>query len=228
MGKGLPKKYAKMGFKKGWREYKKARAAAKRKRKSSAKTKPKSSSKRSTRSSSKGNPGGRRGMRIGKALQALKAVFNYGAAAIGSATGPGDAEYKMKNAVGRYTGYDTDSGTWDVNRALPTWQGIAATALMQYADAKTRHYGNISKLKLLDIAEEALPIFQTYTAGGDMGAMANGYNRRTTGYSGVGAWGGWDFEFLKPYATVKAVRIGLDFLGARKFINKRLPKGINL
>lgn len=37
--KGLPKKYAKMGFKKGWREFKKAKRAAKRKRKKSRSSK---------------------------------------------------------------------------------------------------------------------------------------------------------------------------------------------
>lgn len=54
--KGLPKKYAKMGFKKGWVAYKKALASAARKRKSSTK---KTVKKRST-TAKKSNPGGRR------------------------------------------------------------------------------------------------------------------------------------------------------------------------
>jgi hypothetical protein len=167
---------------------------------------------------------------MGAIVAGIKAALNYGAAPIGSSQelSLGTWEAKAKNAVARYTGYSADHGDWDVDRATPTWQGLATTAIMQYADAKTRHYGNISRKKLLDIAEEAIPILQTYEAGGDLGNMAINYNAFTTGYGGKGTWGTYSFDHVKPYATVKAVRIVADFFGARTWINRRLPKGLNL
>lgn len=228
MGKGLPKKYAKMGFKKGWREYKKTKRKTASKRKGGKK---KSGKKKYSKSYSKpSNPGGGASTpKLGKIFASIKGAVNYGASAIGASQIQGTAGQKMENAVTRYSGYNPADGTFNIDRALPTWQGVATTALLQYADAKTRHYGNISRKKLLDIAEEAVPMFQAYVDGGDAALMTNSYNAATTGNNAMAAqYGRYELDYVKPYATMKAVRIGLDFLGVRKFINKRLPKGLNL
>jgi len=50
---GLPKKYAKMGFKKGWEEYKKTAAYKKSKKKSKSARKSKKKSKKKSKSTSK-------------------------------------------------------------------------------------------------------------------------------------------------------------------------------
>lgn len=231
MGKGLPKKYAKMGFKKGWREYKKSKGKTSKKR-SSPKRKRKRSSRRYTRSSSKGNPGGASTPKIGAVFRGLKAAFNYTAAAQGAYTETGSIEGALRNAVARYTGamvYDTGQVDFDPKTyAFPNWQGMAVETGIQYLDAKTRHYANVSRKKLLDIAEEAIPIAYAYGQGGDMATMADNYHQVTTGYSMRGAFGNFDIGRTKPYVLTKLLRVGLDYLGARKFINKRLPKGLNL
>jgi hypothetical protein len=175
-------------------------------------------------------------MKLGGALQKLKAILNYGAPAIGAATYPtlGTTSAKFENAVARYTGYNASMpGTeaqplWSTDYCGDAWQGIGTAALFQYVDAKTRHYGNISRKKLLDIVEEAIPVFLAYDRGGSTTAMVTHYNQSTTGYNSASLYGDYQFEHVKPYATAKAVRIGLDIFGVRKWINRRLPKGINI
>jgi hypothetical protein len=169
-------------------------------------------------------------MKLGGIFRKIKGVFNLSAGVQGSATGRslGDAEAKLHNAIARHTGYSQPHGDWNIDRALPTYQAIATEGLIQYIDGKTRHYGNISRKKLLDIAEEAVPIIQAYSAGGDMAQMANQYHMNTQGYQMSSIWGDYNASRTKAYLTVKGIRILGNMSGLVPWLNKRLPKGVNL
>lgn len=73
---GLPKKYAKMGFKRGWREYKKIHGSKKRAspKKSASRKKSYSKPKGGRKNMAKGGIGGLFGSGIGKGLMAGVAV----------------------------------------------------------------------------------------------------------------------------------------------------------
>jgi len=176
------------------------------------------------------------GTKLGAAFRKIKAIFNLTAGVQGSATLPGvSVEGKMLNALARHTGvYAHPSYTaFDVNRAIPTWEAIGTEMFIQYVDGRTRHFGNISRHKLLDIAEELMPIVIAHTDGGlatDYGTgFARSYHKQTQGYDmSAGQYGDWDLSRVNPYAAVKIARIVGNALGFIPWVNKRLPKGINL
>lgn len=234
MGKGLPKKYAKMGFKKGWKEYKAQQRKTAAKRKNPPKPKSKSSSKPSTTFSNPG--GGARTDKLGAIFKKIKAAFNLTAAAQGSATYPSgtwNLEDKLENAIARHTGYLSGTDEINIDYALETYKGIATEIGVQYFDSKTRHFGNISKGKLLDVAEELIPIVMAHEdakqTGKYMTNFARSYHKLTQGYDMHGGlWGDWDLDRAKGYLTVKIVRAIGNKTGAVSFINKHLPKGLNL
>lgn len=225
-----------MGFKKGWKAYKAQQRKTKSKRKSSPKPKSKGSTRRSTRSSNPG--GGVRTEKLGGLFKRIKSAFNLTAAAQGAAVYPGmDFEDKLELALARHTGIYEPGGVggldFNVDRCLETYKGIATEIVVQYFDSKTRHFGNISKGKLLDIAEELLPIAQAHEdakrAPDYLTQAARNYHKYTQGYDMQDyPWGSWNFERMKPYATIKIVRAVGNKTGFIPFINKHLPKGLNL
>jgi len=176
------------------------------------------------------------GTKLGAAFRKIKAVFNLTAGVQGAATMPGrSVEEKMNFALARHTGVFPDPAMtpFDINRAIPTWEGIGTEMFIQYVDGRTRHFGNISRHKLLDIAEELMPIIIAHTDGGnavDYGTgFARSYHKQTQGYDmSAGTYGDWDLSRVNPYAAVKIARIVGNALGFIPWVNKRLPKGINL
>lgn len=220
-----------MGFKKGWKAYKAQQRKTKAGRRTSTKTKSKTSTRRSARSSNSG--GGRKVPKLGGIFKKFKAAFNLTAAAQGSATMPGTLEQKLENAIARHTGYLSGTDEIDINYALETYKGIATEIGVQYFDAKTRHFGNISKGKLLDVAEELIPIVMAHEDAKQtdtyMTNFARKYHKLTQGYDmHDGLWGSWDIDRAKGYLTVKLIRAIGNKTGAVSYINRHLPKGLNL
>lgn len=223
-----------MGFKKGWKAYKAQQRKTKSKRKSSPKPKSKGSTRRSTRSSNPG--GGARTQKMGALFKKLKAIFNLSSGAQGAYVNSGSLDGALRNALARYTGvmlYDTGLTKFDTDFAKDNWAGMASEIGVQWIDSKTRHFGNMSRGKLLDIVEEAVPIIMAHEdakgAPDYMTQAARNYHKYTQGYDMLdGSFGTWNFDRMKPYATVKGVRIVANKLGIIPWINKRLPKGINL
>ena len=182
-------------------------------------------------------------MKLGATFRKLKAAFNFTAGIQGAATLPGaDSERKMRDALSRHTGVMTHADgrmEFNIDAAVPTWQALGTEGLIEYFDGKTRHFGNITRHKLLDIAEELLPIWMAHTDGSASpdymtGAMRS-YHKQTQGYdmhgmnaaTGMGG-GDWDLSRVNTYAAVKIVRAIGNASGFTKWINRRLPKGLNL
>ncbi len=120
---GLPKKYAKMGFKKGWREFRKS----KRKRsKPKAKPKPKrrSSPKRKVSSVTK-----RRSFLNTQTVMRLARVAALVGPAAGIALGTGSARAKIRDALIAYTGYNIDNGSFNLARLGQGWLPFISTSL---------------------------------------------------------------------------------------------------
>lgn len=142
----------------------------------------------------------------------------------------------MERALARYTGVvlpDLGGVSFNVDYAAETWKSIGTEAVVQWFDSKTRHFGNISRMKLLDIAEEAIPMVMANEdaalSGDYLTQFARSYHKYTQGYDmHSGFWGDWDFDRMKPYATVKAIRAIGNKFGIIPWINKHLPKGVNL
>lgn len=121
---GLPKKYAKMGFKEGWKAYKKAKRS---------RSRPKS---RSTR-----NPGGAKRMAKGFLnAQTLMKFVRIGALAAPAATAilePGrPLDYKLKNALRMYTGFNVNDGSFDWSWLVRGWTPYLASVLATYGIPK--------------------------------------------------------------------------------------------
>jgi hypothetical protein len=177
--------------------------------------------------------------KLGAIFKKFKAAFNISAPAQGSATSPSlmGADMKMRNALARYTGVqipDLGGKTyWNIDYCLESWKGIVTEVGVQYFDSKTRHFGNLSRTKLLDVAEELLPMVMAHEDAKDsptyLTDFARQYHKYTQGYDmHDGRWGGWNFDYMKPYATIKAVRAIGNKTGLIPKINKHLPKGVNL
>lgn len=233
-GKGLPKKYAKMGFKKGWREYKKTKRRTKSKRRSPPK---KRSYKRSSRGRS--NPSGGRSTskmsKFGKLYKDLRTTSNIFAPAANPFSprfAGAPIEAKAKRAFRNYFAYDLDTADFNFEYATPTWAGIATSMVNDYFDRKTGTAKRMSKGHLLDIAKEAIPIAEAHFTASGTGnyawVFADRYNKATCGYSLDNH--DHDLGRVTPYATAK----GLVWLARTFFspflskVNERLPKGLNL
>ena len=241
MGRGLPKKYAKMGFKKGWREYKKTagyrrahglKGGTKAKKSSPTKKSPKSSSRPS-------NPAGgaktSATAKIGVIVRRARTALNLTAPGWGSMFAPGTRTFedKLYEAIARYSGYDPASGTVDIESAVPAYQGISISLINDWADRKLRNSARISKGKIFPIISELLPMLRARAdvvegATSPMYEAARHYNKRTDGYDP----GNHTFALnrVEEYAVGKALVavynkvIPQDWKSAA---NAVLPKGMN-
>jgi len=237
MARGLPKKYAKMGFKKGWREYKKTPGY----RRAHGMKPLKGGSKPSGRPS---NPAGGHNTttqaKIGLWFRKLRTLFNF--------TAPGlSVQYryptmglrdKANMLLRHYTGFYIQVAPkmhWDPDSAIPSWQGMAVSAVNDWVDRKTRTSAKISRGKIVHILKEALPVLQAhydasirYPGDSYSWVFANAYNKYTTGYSLMEH--DWDGSRLTPYITAKLLAVGYDYLvptSIKRGINRLLPKGVN-
>lgn len=114
---GLPKKYAKMGFKKGWKAYKASKK----------KTKSKSSPKK-TKSVKK----------IGKSFLSASTIFKF--LRLGSLIAPGVAEYqrtkKIPEAFMAYSGWVPGYNRFDMATFLRMWTPFIMTNLVTFGVGK--------------------------------------------------------------------------------------------
>ena len=132
---GLPKKYAKMGFKRGWAAYKKSRRGTK--RRSSTTTR-----RRSPRRTRRAKPikGGRK---MGKSFLNTQTLMKFvrlgalAAPAIGIAMQAGlSTQRKIKQGIRAYTGFDLTSGKFDFGRAVQGWLPYLGAVLFTYGIPK--------------------------------------------------------------------------------------------
>lgn len=137
MNKGLPKKYAKMGFKEGWRAYK----ASKRKRTASVSGKPKKVKGGGHRMAKKSLITQARGLAY-IAIPAVQTKFDYDALVAAGRTSS-DA---IKQAAGRWAGKSPSTGefSWDV--AIQQYTPIATWTVADTLLAKLGVYRKVSRL----------------------------------------------------------------------------------
>ena len=117
---GLPKKYAKMGFKKGWAAYKRDKGSSRRKRNPS---KPRSG-------------GGRVAKKRG--FLSLNTIYRF--ARLGAFAAPGVVEAisthstqgKIQNIIRMYSGFDVPSGSWNWRSMLQGWMPFVGVSLVTY------------------------------------------------------------------------------------------------
>jgi len=217
-----------MGFKKGWREYKKTKRGTAKKRKASAGKKTKKSSKSYSKAS---NPvGGRKMEGIGSMLRKVKLVQDVAAAAEGTNLLPGTWTDKAKNAARRYVAWDYDTGNFNVDWATPNWKGIGVSLIEDWVDGKTGHAAGVSRYAIADLVEEGIPIFRAYV---DTTEAEHSTTRRfvrwtkyRTGYDADA--NDFDIDRAKEFLIAKGIRIGLRKSGIAAKINRRLPKKVNI
>lgn len=127
---GLPKKYAKMGFKKGWKAYKASKKG----------TKTKAKSKKS-RSRPKAKGGNRRmGKKGGFNTQKIFKLVRIGALALPAVARMTDnrvsMEGRVRNALKAYTGYDIANKSFRLQDAAEGWMPFVAASLITYGVPK--------------------------------------------------------------------------------------------
>ena len=132
---GLPKKYAKMGFKRGWAAYKRARGTSRTKRRS---TRARKAPRRIRRA--KPIKGGRK---MGKSFLNTQTLMKFvrlgalAAPAIGIAMQAGlSTQRKIKQGIRAYTGFDLTSGKFDFGRAVQGWLPYLGAVLFTYGIPK--------------------------------------------------------------------------------------------
>lgn len=119
MGRGLPKKYAKMGFKKGWKAYK-----------ASKRGKTSSSKKKSGNPNSKGGRSLVRGFSYRTFIPILKTVA-FGAPAYYTWTRTGGGpEQKVNAVIEIYTGFNMSTGSFDFSKLSTGWMPLLTTSLV--------------------------------------------------------------------------------------------------
>lgn len=130
---GLPKKYAKMGFKKGWREYKKSKRKSGTKRRTYTKPRKtrKTRRKRRTVTKKKRNNSGGRGMRLH--IGALAGALVPSIVDLADGIAGGDPMGGALEVAKGWTGYDATTGEWDMGKPMVYYgsaiAGIIATKL---------------------------------------------------------------------------------------------------
>jgi len=247
MGKGLPKKYAKMGFKKGWREYKKTagwRRAHGLKGGTKAKSSPtKKSQKSSTRRS---NPGGAK-MSASKYVQEkwgtlwrkLRTMLNVAAPGLRAWSPPLRSmpfEWKCAHVLRNYSGFQVATPgvhqEWNIDHAAPSWWGIAVSAINDWWDRKTRRSGKISRGKIVHVGAELVPALQAHGAASGSAEyiwdFANAYNKHTDGYSMYTHT--FDLSRVNLYTGARVAAWVYDTAVPSSFkrtLNNAFPKGVN-
>jgi len=125
---GLPKKYAKMGFKKGWKAFK----ASKRGR--SAPKPKKTRAVRVRRAASRARTGVRKrmgGLNTNSIFAWIRRFALIGpAAAVAMSSAPADE--KIKQGLKMYTSWDMNTGQADFATAFETYKPYLFTALVTY------------------------------------------------------------------------------------------------
>ena len=127
---GLPKKYAKMGFKKGWRAYKASKRKTRRKtrtvRRSNPRRKPKAKKKMAKRGF----------LNTQTIFKLLRTAALLGPAAVKALEPGATIQKKLGNILEIYTGFDMDSGQWYAHRLAEGWLPFIATTAVTYGVGK--------------------------------------------------------------------------------------------
>lgn len=144
---GLPKKYARMGFKKGWRAFKASKKTTKTKNvKNLARKKRTYRRRRRAKRRTRRNKAIPLAIVLPAAAPFLEAATNPQVqSAIKSGDGFGAAKSVVNILSMRYTGYSTYSKDWNIQRAIPTWTGIVAGIMVHKLAGKhiNRHLKKI-------------------------------------------------------------------------------------
>lgn len=222
--KGLPKKYAKMGFKKGWKAYKAS------KRSGSRRTyRPKTTKRRSYKRSNPG-PTRKKGWGIGRYINAFRNIDILSASAQGTLAHGGTMKYKIDDLKARYL-----SKAYNYN----TWKGIGTGLGQNIVKTKAGVYKGAGKGKILSVIQALSPdllAMKDHDPTKDFKSYALQRHKYSSGYD---AWG--DFWSIDPKSDAgskfwedKALNIGLGILQKVVFntngpikLNARLPKGVN-
>ena len=123
MGRGLPKKYAKMGFKRGWRAYKAAKGRGRTKRRKASTRRPRASKRRVRRTVKR--KGGSMGRRYHIAPILGLAAYPVSTALAGWQSGAPWDQTVSAIASG-YVGYDMSTGEFRTDRMALNYGAIFA------------------------------------------------------------------------------------------------------
>jgi len=223
---GLPKKYAKMGFKKGWKAYK----AGKR---SGSRTTSRPKTKRTYRRYARSNPGSARkkGWGIGRYINAFRNIDILSASAQGTLAHGGDMKYKITDLKARYA-----SKAYNYN----TWKGIGTGIGTNLVKSKAGVYRGAGKGKILSIIQALSPellAMKDVDPTKDFKGFAMQRHKYTSGYD---TWSDvWDLDPRsdagRKFWEDKGLVIGLGIAQKVLFntngpigLNKYFPKGVNL
>jgi len=170
--------------------------------------------------------------KIGKMLQKAKLIQDVAAAAEGSHVilEGQDFKVKAKHALRRYTGYNVDTGGINIDEAMPNYQGIATSLIENYIDSKTGHAAGLSRYAIADLIEEGIPILRAHLdASGTFHSTTNHFlfwTKYRTGYDSMSNT--HDLGRAREYLLAKGARIVLRKSGVASWINRKLPKGLNI
>jgi hypothetical protein len=222
---GLPKKYAKMGFKKGWKAYK----ASKRGRSTKRTYRPKATKRRS-HSRTASNPGRKKPWGIGRYINAFRNIDILSASAQGTLAHGGTTKYKIDDLKARYA-----SGAYKYN----TWKGVGTGLAQNIVKSKAGVYRGAGKGKILSAIMALSPEILALKDA-DPTKDIKGFNEARHHYqSGYSPWGdGWDITTStvigKRFWEDKMFNLGLGVIQKVVFntngpikLNARLPKGVN-
>lgn len=134
MGKGLPKKYAKMGFKKGWAAYKRTKGKTRTKRRTATKRRP---VRRKRRLQTKQKKGGRS---MGKAFHIapnLGLIAYPLSTAIAGFQGGVPWDQTVSAIASGYVGYDMSTGEFRTDRMMMNYGAIFAGFIVSWLASKT-------------------------------------------------------------------------------------------
>ena len=241
MARGLPKKYAKMGFKKGWAAYKRTPAYRKAHGLKPLKSSTSSATKRSPKSSTRrSNPAGGASTgaaaKIGVIIRRARTALNLTAPGWGSfdpsQTGLNTMD-KLTEGVRRYSGYNLLDSTLDLNRAIPAYQGIAVSLGNDWWDRKLRNSARMSRGKIFPLLSEALPTLRARMEVPEghpnpLFQAAVNYNKRTDGYNPADHT--WRLDRVEEYAIGKGLVALYNKMVPRSWkaaANAVFPKGMN-
>lgn len=233
-----------MGFKKGWKEWKKTKAWRKAHGLSGGTKATSGKSKKKTSKSSKSytkrsNPSGGASTtareKIGVLFRKIRTMANIlapGAREASPWSPTAELDVKLYRVLRNYSGYDANTGRWRYEDAAPSWQGILTSVANDWFDRKTGTSAKISRGKLVHILKEALPMVQAHMDARGTADYAwnfyNTYNKRTTGYSMQTHT--WDLDRANLYAGAKVGAWVYDKImptNFKRMLNSAFPKGVN-
>lgn len=235
MAQGLPKKYAKMGFKKGWAAYKKTPGWRK-----AHGLKPLKGGSKPSKPASAPSGGGSTSKiaKLGVILRRARTAINltapgWGSFRPGQGGIDGELEGQVARAIRRYTGYNPLTDEMNLRQAIPTAEGIGVSLANDWFDRKMRNSARISRGKIFPILSEAIPALRARfevpaSANHPLYEAARNYNKRTTGYDPTTHT--HEFRRVEEYAIGKLLVAAYNKVIPQSWkssANAVLPKGVN-